>query len=168
MLDNDFLPDNRLADLLRRLLKAGEQDFSSLADELHFARLYLELQCRRFAERCSFELPDPAAVPEAWVPSLILQPLVENAVTHGLAGHDGPVRVVVMAVVEGDVLRIRITNQTAHDTAGGAEGIGLRNVRERLAVQFGDRARFSAGPQAHDSWVASLELPLLRNAPQSP
>jgi hypothetical protein len=139
----------QLADLLRRLLKAGERDFSSLADELQFVRLYLEL-------------------PEVWVPSLILQPLVENAVTHGLAGHDGPVRVEVTAMVEGDVLRLRITNQTAHDTSGGAEGIGLRNVRERLAVQFGDRARFSAGPQAPHHWVALLELPLLRDAPQSP
>jgi signal transduction histidine kinase len=158
----------QLADLLRRLLKAGERDFSSLADELQFVRLYLELQCQRFADRCSFELPDPDAVPEVWVPSLILQPLVENAVTHGLAGHDGPVRVEVTAMVEGDVLRLRITNQTAHDTSGGAEGIGLRNVRERLAVQFGDRARFSAGPQAPHHWVALLELPLLRDAPQSP
>lgn len=158
----------QLADLLRRLLKAGERDFSPLADELQFVRLYLELQCQRFADRCSFELPDPDSVPEAWVPSLILQPLVENAVTHGLAGHDGSVEVEVTATVEGDVLRLRITNQTAHGTSGGAEGIGLRNVRERLAVQFGDRARFSAGPQAPDSWVALLELPLLRDAPQSP
>lgn len=158
----------QLADLLRRLLNAGERDFSTLADELQFVRQYLELQCRRFADRCSFELPDPAAVPEAWVPSLILQPLVENAVTHGLAGHDGPVKVEVTATVEGGVLRLRIANQTASTISGGAEGIGLRNVRERLAVQFGDRARFSAGPEAPDSWVAILELPLLRDAPQSP
>src|SRR4029077_16792710 len=76
----------QLADLLRRLLNAGERDFSRLADELQFARLYLELQQRRFTDRLSVELPNPAEVPAVWVPSLILQPLIENAVVHGLAG----------------------------------------------------------------------------------
>ena len=81
----------QLADLLRRLLNAGERDFSRLADELEFVRLYLELQRRRFPDRLTMSLPDAAALPAVWVPSLILQPLVENAVKHGLAGHDGPV-----------------------------------------------------------------------------
>ena len=85
----------QLADLLRRLLNAGERDFSRLADELQFVRLYLELQCRRFTDRLTMSLPDIEQLPAAWVPSLILQPLVENAVTHGLAGHDGPVHVEV-------------------------------------------------------------------------
>jgi len=155
----------QLADLLRRLLNAGERDFARLADELQFVRLYLELQCRRFADRCSFDLPDTQTLPEAWVPSLILQPLVENAVTHGLAGHDGPVKVELAVTVEGEVLRLKVTNGTAEGNADTAEGIGLRNVRERIAVQFGGRARFTAGPQAPDRWVAELELPLQRDAP---
>src|SRR6202789_4735692 len=65
----------QLADLLRRLLNAGERDFSRLADELHFAKLYLELQQRRFTDRLEVELPNPAEIPAVWVPSLILQPL---------------------------------------------------------------------------------------------
>ncbi len=79
----------QLADLLRRLLNAGEREFSRLADELQFARLYLELQMRRFPDRLTIVLPDAAQIPALWVPSLILQPLVENAVVHGLAGHEG-------------------------------------------------------------------------------
>src|SRR6202453_50560 len=81
----------QLADLLRRLLNAGERDFSRLADELQFVRLYLELQQKRFADRLAVVLPAPEDIVDAWVPSLILQPLVENAVVHGLAGHQGPV-----------------------------------------------------------------------------
>src|SRR6202035_351439 len=94
----------QLADLLRRLLNAGEQDFSSLGDELQFVRLYLELQQRRFADRLSVLLPAAAEVPAVWVPSLILQPLVENAVVHGLAGHQGAVTVRITVSLEQDVL----------------------------------------------------------------
>src|SRR5580704_8887316 len=83
----------QLADLLRRLLNAGERDFSRLADELQFVRLYLELQQKRFSDRLTIVLPAAEDIVDAWVPSLILQPLVENAVVHGLAGHQGPVMV---------------------------------------------------------------------------
>ncbi len=153
----------QLADLLRRLLNAGERDFSRLADEVQFVRLYLELQRSRFPERLVLSLPDGTALPALWVPSLILQPLVENAVKHGLAGHDGQISIEVEAAVAGDVLRLTVTNGMAPG-AVGREGIGLRNVRERLAVQFGERARFSAGPVAA-SWVAVIELPVLRDTP---
>jgi len=81
----------QLADLLRRLLSAGERDFSRLTDELQFVRLYLELQQRRFSDRLTVILPEPHEIFAVWVPSLILQPLVENAVVHGLAGHQGSV-----------------------------------------------------------------------------
>src|SRR5512146_450545 len=87
----------QLGDLLRRLLNAGEREYSRLSDEMQFVRLYLELQQRRFADRLTVEVPQSAELPSAWVPSLILQPLVENAVVHGLAGHQGPVAVRVSA-----------------------------------------------------------------------
>ncbi len=93
----------QLADLLRRLLNAGERDFSKLNDELQFVRLYLELQQRRFADRLTVVLPLAEEIPAVWVPSLILQPLVENAVVHGLAGHQGPVTVRIIACMTHDV-----------------------------------------------------------------
>src|SRR4030081_469395 len=100
----------QLADLLRRLLSAGERDFTRLADELQFARLYLELQQKRFSDRLTIELPDTRDIPSFWVPSLILQPLVENAVIHGLAGHQGPVVVHVTVETAGDMLVLRVSN----------------------------------------------------------
>jgi LytS/YehU family sensor histidine kinase len=155
----------QLADLLRRLLNAGERDFTRLADELQFVKLYLDLQRRRFADRLTVVAPDQAAVPDAWVPSLILQPLVENAVAHGLAGHAAPVRVELAVAAEGEELRLRVTNTTAGGLAAAGEGIGLRNVRERLKVQFGERASLSAGPAAAGQWLAEIRMPLLRTTP---
>jgi hypothetical protein len=155
----------QLADLLRRLLHAGERDFSRLADEMQFVRLYLELQCRRFPDRLSLSLPDLEGLTAVWVPSLILQPLVENAVAHGLAGHDGAVKVEITAAVRGEELKLRVTNTMGPGGGAGGEGIGLRNVRERLTVQFGGRASLTAGPQTACSWAAEISLPLLHDVP---
>jgi hypothetical protein len=162
----------QLADLLRRLLAAGEREWARLADEMQFVRLYLELQQKRFADRLTIELPPAESLPATWVPSLILQPLVENAVVHGLAGHDGPVRirVTVEAFDEGanPMIRIGVVNDVAADRALGREGIGLRNVRERLAVQLGRDALLRAGPladAAQPAWRSEISLPALRESP---
>jgi two-component system, LytTR family, sensor kinase len=158
----------QLGDLLRRLLTAGEQEFSRLGDELQFVQLYLQLQQRRFADRLRISVPPRDAAPLAWVPSLILQPLVENAVVHGLAGHEGPVSVRVEASVVGETLVLRVVNNLAPSWHGlhGA-GIGLANVRERLSVQFGERASFEAGPEGEQQWGAEIHMPLLRDGPEA-
>jgi LytS/YehU family sensor histidine kinase len=155
----------QLADLLRRLLNAGERDFSRLADELHFAKLYLELQQRRFTDRLTVELPNPAEVPAVWVPSLILQPLIENAVVHGLAGHQGTVLVRVTVRLVNETILMRVSNSMSPDRAvSGADGIGLKNVRERMAVQFEGRAALMAG--AHGSeWISEISMPAIRESP---
>jgi Histidine kinase len=155
----------QLGDLLRRLLTAGERDFSRLHDELQFVRLYLGLQQRRFADRLSVSVAQSEGLVAAWVPSLILQPLVENAVVHGLAGHEGPVTIRVDAVVNEDTLSLRVINTIAPGKPQGCAGIGLRNVRERLAIQFGDRASFSATSGYDNVWIAEVRLPLLRDGP---
>ena len=154
----------QLADLLRRLLNAGERDFSRLSDELQFVRLYLELQQKRFADRLTVKLPPPEDIVDAWVPSLILQPLVENAVVHGLAGHQGPVEVRIAVGKSDDTLTLRVGNSIAPGKTAGTEGIGLSNVRERLAVQFEGRARLTAGPSGTE-WVSEITMPRMHAAP---
>jgi len=158
----------QLGDLLRRLLSAGEREFSRLADELQFVTLYLELQQRRFADRLTIRVPLREDVARAWVPSLILQPLVENAVVHGLAGHEGPVTIRVEAYVSGERLVLRVLNTIAPGKPSGLIGIGLANVRERLEVQFGAAATFSAGPADENLWLAEIHMPLLRDGPGAP
>jgi hypothetical protein len=152
-----------LADLLRRLLRAGEHDFSLLSDEMHFVKLYFALQLTRFADRMTVRLPDIDALPAVWVPSLILQPLVENAVVHGLDNHSGPVRVEVTVELTADeALLLRVVNSTGAREGIEGPGIGLRNVRERLTVQFGGRASLHSGLRDATTWVAELQLPVLR------
>ena len=158
----------QLGDLLRRLLNAGEREFSRLADELQFVTLYLELQQRRFADRLTIRVPLREDVARAWVPSLILQPLVENAVVHGLAGHEGPVTIRVEAYASGERLVLRVLNTIAHGKPAGLIGIGLANVRERLEIQFGAAATFSAGPADENLWLAEIHMPLLRDGPGAP
>ena len=154
----------QLADLLRRLLNAGERDFSRLADELQFVRLYLELQQKRFADRLTIKLPPAEDIVDAWVPSLILQPLVENAVVHGLAGHQGPVEVRIAVIRTDESLILKLSNTIAAGKQAGTESIGLNNVRERLAVQFEGRARLVAGPSGRE-WVSEITMPWMRAAP---
>jgi hypothetical protein len=154
----------QLADLLRRLLNAGERDFSKLSDELQFVRLYLELQQRRFADRLSLVLPSAQEVPAVWVPSLILQPLVENAVLHGLSGHQGPVTVRITVRMAHDVLTLSVFNTIAPQKAVGEEGIGLYNVRERLTVQFEGRAGLIAGG-AGEEWRSEITMPAIHHSP---
>ena len=150
-----------LGDLLRGLLQAGERDFSQLRDELQFVELYLGLQIGRFADRLTVHVQSGPDVPAVWVPSLILQPLVENAVVHGLADHSGPVRVDVTYDLAPERLQLQVVNSTVSSDAR-TEGLGLRNVRERLAVQFGERAVLTSGPVDSSTWQATLTLPVLR------
>ncbi|MGH8231016.1 MAG: sensor histidine kinase, partial [Steroidobacteraceae bacterium] len=158
----------QLADLLRRLLDAGTSEFSELARELEFVRLYLELQQQRFADRLSVRLPDAAALPRVWVPSLILQPLIENAVVHGLAGHDGPVEVGVEILEDANGLLLRVVNNKGTASLHGPIGIGIQNVRERLNVHFGALASLTSDANDASHWMAEIRLPLLRDRPPPP
>ena len=151
----------QLGDLLRRLLTAGETEFTPLLAEIEFAGLYLALQQQRFADRLTLSLPDPLTLPQAWIPSLILQPLIENAVVHGLADHAGPVNVCIEVQSDPQQLRLIVRN-TIGTTPAGGDGIGLRNVRERLAVHFGERGSLIVRTDPPTIWTSIVQLPLLR------
>ena len=117
----------QLADLLRRLLAAGERELVPLAEELRLVRGYLELQQQRFADRLRVVLPPDAALPDVWVPSLVLYPLAENAVVHGLAGHEGGVQVRIDIEADPEELRVRVANLRAYlaHAAGGAHSASV-------------------------------------------
>jgi two-component system, LytTR family, sensor kinase len=132
----------QLGDLLRRLLTAGEREFSRLSDELQFVSLYLELQQRRFADRLTIRVPMREDVAHAWVPSLILQPLVENAVKHGLSRKRGGGTVRIDAILTPEYLQLIVGDDGLGmpDAALARvyeRGIGLRNLRDRLERLYG-------------------------------
>jgi len=151
-----------LGDLLRGLLQAGGRDFTRLRDELQFVELYLSLQSGRFADRLTVRVHIGPEVPAVWVPSLILQPLVENAVVHGLANHSGPAWIEVTWELSPQGLQLKVVNSVGASGACGMGGFGLQNVRERLAVHFGERALLTSAPGEGSTWAATLQLPALR------
>ncbi len=82
---------------------------------------------------------------------------------HGLAGHTGPVVIRVEITMESETLALRVVNTVAPDATAGREGIGIRNVRERLAVQFGGHAIFHCGELEPGIWIAEIRLPKLQD-----
>lgn len=133
----------RLGDLLRATLSRGQPREISLEAELGYVRRYLEIERTRFSDRLSVEERVTADALQALVPTLLLQPLVENAVRHGVARTPGPGRVTVSAErVNGD-LRVTVEDSGPGfpgDATAVTEGVGLRNTRQRLEQLFGASA----------------------------
>jgi two-component system, LytTR family, sensor histidine kinase AlgZ len=148
-----------LADFLRQSLRLVERDTIPLDEELALARAYLAIEQVRFGERLAVaERLDPAAG-DAPVPPLLLQPLVENAVKHGIAGLVDGGRIEIATHLRGVFITVEVVNDRDPEGSGrgdrgvgavgrggrggrgaGTDGIGLANVRRRLAARYGDEA----------------------------
>jgi sensor histidine kinase YesM len=149
----------KLSDFLRTTLKLGEKQSITLADELALARAYLEVEQVRFGARLRVEIDADADCDKCVVPSLVLQPLVENAVKHGIAGlvDGGTIR--ITAHCGGGQLQLKIENQFDPDSpASSRHGLGLRNVRDRLRTLYDNQARIDTMATI-DHFAVELELP---------
>ena len=120
---------------------------------------YLEIENVRFADRMSFTLALAEDARRAAVPMLVLQPLAENAVRHGIARVAAGGTIEVEANRVGDRLRIRMRNSGTLN-ARYVEGIGLKNTRERLAVLYGEAATLKLA-SVDGGVVAELDLPYM-------
>ena len=151
----------KLSDLLRDLLRHRDQGLVPLGDELRYARTYLEIAQLRFADRLQFQIDVAPALDQASVPLFILQPLVENALAHGIGGRAGGGRVTVTAMRVGDRLRLAVADDGAGLTTGVTlrEGIGLSNTRERLRASFGADQQFSLDGMPAGGTVARIDIP---------
>jgi LytS/YehU family sensor histidine kinase len=132
-----------LADLLRRTLDVAQQQEVPLGEELDFLARYLEIERTRFPDRLTVIVEVPVALGSLQVPSFLLQPLVENAVRHGIAPQADGGRVVVRGRREGDRLVLEVWNDGAPLLGGRREGIGLTATRERLERLYGGRAELT-------------------------
>jgi LytS/YehU family sensor histidine kinase len=130
-----------LSDLLRYSLDRGGGTLVTLEEEVAMAGRYLDLQRMRFADRLEVEVEIPRELSRASVPVLLLQPLAENAIQHGVARSHAGGRVAVRARRDGEELRIEVFN-TGRLRPGLRPGIGLSTTLSRLAQLYGDRARF--------------------------
>jgi LytS/YehU family sensor histidine kinase len=147
-----------LGDFLRETMSLSAQPWIPLAEELALANKFLDIEQVRFGARLRVERHDDEAAAGCRVPPLLLQPLVENAVTHGIA------RLLEGGVIRVDVVRrdgyvsIAIENPRETDVRPSQTGVGLRNVRQRIAVLFGDAGRLEARADG-DRFRVELNLP---------
>lgn len=131
-----------LSDVLRRLTRESSDAQTSLAKELEFVEKYFQICKMRFAERLNVRLEIPDQLQAAQVPSLILQPLIENAVKHGIAqlAQGGAVR--VAAHCENNTLNLSVYNDgpPLNEDWQSGPGVGLSNIKTRLQLMFGAKA----------------------------
>ena len=155
----------RLSELLRYTLDKTEEREVPLRQELGFIEDYLEIQRIRFADRLEVDYAVDAAVRDALVPNLILQPLVENAVKHGIARREEGGRIDVQAWREAEHLHLRVRDNgpglppADEDGAATSAGIGLRITRERLEGLYGTAQRLDVGPAEGGGVAAHVVLP---------
>jgi two-component system LytT family sensor kinase len=152
-----------LAELLRSSLRGASSRETTLRDELAFLKRYLDIVRMRFSDRLTVRVDVPDDLLEARVPSLLLQPIVENAVRHGVARRDGSGLVAVTAHQRHGRLYLEVSDDgpgiVADSTRG--TGVGLANTRERLREQFGAAALFELRPgRSGVGATAVIELPL--------
>jgi LytS/YehU family sensor histidine kinase len=151
----------RLGDLLRVTLGRDAALLVPLGRELECLDLYLDIERVRFEDRLAFELDVPDVLRDALVPPLILQPLVENAVRHGIAPTIGGGRITVRARRDDDRISVVVedTGRGWHGPAGRREGVGLSNTRARLAQLFGDAATVHTRSSTTGGAVVALTFP---------
>jgi sensor histidine kinase YesM len=128
----------KLSEFLRYSLRFNEKDSSRFGEELESMDRYLEIEKIRFGERLDYSRSIGPGVEDWEVPNMILQPILENAIKHGVYESTEPIKVALNAVKMDSMLRIIITNNydaTAIPRKGA--GIGLKNIRERLALVYG-------------------------------
>lgn len=158
-----------LGELMRMALYGGAEQEVPLTRELTVLRHYLTIQEIRFEDRIRIETRVADGVGDALVPALILQPLVENAIKHGLAPRASGGRILVAAVRVGDDLELLVQDDgVGSGTPDGAperERIGLGNARERLRYLYGERCSFVAESPREGGFIVRVRIPFRTYAP---
>jgi signal transduction histidine kinase len=164
---------DRLAELLRVSLRTAERDELPLDEELDVLASYLALMHARFGDRLAVTLAIDPQARRALVPSLLLQPLVENAVRHGNAERVGRGAIAIAARRDGARLELAVEDD-GPGTAGAAGdlpetlGVGLGATRERLQLLYGDDHAFAAGNRPGGGFRVALDLPFRTRAGEAP
>jgi two-component system LytT family sensor kinase len=151
-----------LSDLLRRSLTSLRVQLVSLEEELDFIARYLDIETTRFPDRLRVTMDVAPDARRACIPSMLLQPIVENAIEHGIAPRVSGGRITITASVGGGKLRVEVRDDGVGLTATPqreGHGVGLSNVRKRLAQLYPDAHAFSLEPGEPGGAVATIEIP---------
>lgn len=149
----------RLATLLRRTLHRGDAYEIPLREEVEILEIYLDIQRTRFQDRLTTHVQVDDAVLDALVPRLILQPLVENAVRHGIGEATAAGRIEVRAWREGEWLKLAVTDDGPGLTGPAGSGVGLVNTRARLTQHYEGRYRFLLKNRPEGGVAAEIDVP---------
>jgi LytS/YehU family sensor histidine kinase len=163
---------SRIADFLRLTLDEAVAEEIPLEDEIEYARRYMEIEQVRFGDRLAVQIDVDAKVRRALVPSLLLQPLVENAIRHGIANDERDGQVSIAARVDGEGnLNLSIANTgkascaevpatSADMNRQNGNGVGLTNTRARLEQLYGDRQSVDMNALKDGGACVRIKLPL--------
>jgi two-component system LytT family sensor kinase len=152
---------NGLSQFLRLTLDKATTHEITVSEELEFARRYAEIQEMRFGDRLKIIFDIDPSILHALVPALILQPLVENAVKHGVLSQERPGSVTIAIRPLGKRLRISVIDDGPGLVNGTySEGLGLTNSKARLSALYGDDFEFSIGAYAGRQFAAIIGIPL--------
>jgi signal transduction histidine kinase len=151
----------RLGSLLRMSLDGNNRNEATLRLEMDFLERYVEIQRARFSDRLSVEISVEEAALGVAVPWLLLQPIVENAILHGVAPKAGPGRVEIVGRIESGFLHLEVRDDGPGmpDNGRVPEGTGLTNTRERLAKTYGDLGRMSLKGRPAGGLSVEITLP---------
>jgi two-component system, LytTR family, sensor kinase len=150
-----------LGELLRAALESSESQEVTLRQELEFLKRYLELEQIRFGSRLAVTIDAPPDTLDGQVPNLIMQPLVENAVRHGIEPHSRPGLIELRAQRTDDelTLEVRDNGDGLHGNGPPRDGVGLANTRARLQALYGDAQEFSLGTAPGGGSLVRLTIP---------
>ncbi|HKV74649.1 MAG TPA: histidine kinase [Gemmatimonadales bacterium] len=161
----------QLGEVLHQVIRSDRPQEIPLADELDFLRRILELEQVRFSDRLRPEFAVDQEVLGAAVPDFVLQPLVENALRHGLAAREAATLLRIEARQDGNALVLSVTDDGPGPAEGAAErreGVGLANTRERLAALYGPAASLALSATPGGGARATIRIPFRLVVPQRP
>src|SRR5947207_2796761 len=159
----------QLGDLLRLTLQASRTHEIPLAEELEIARLYLDLMQKRFENKLQVSYAIDPSLNDTLVPQLVLQPLLENSLRHGMKSGNGPIELSVAAHREDGSLDLQVLDSgcglgETDSSAIFGRGVGLSNIRDRLAHLYGDRQQFLISNRPSGGAEVTLRVPLHTSA----
>jgi len=155
----------RLSELLRVALKSESSQEVSLKEELEFLRGYLEIEQMRFQDRLTVDFAVDKEALDAQVPNLILQPLVENAIRHGIAPLAEAGKIQISAKRENGFVELSVSDngEGLNNSAKESNGIGLSNTRERLEKLYGENQKFEIVSAETGGLQVKIQIPYHKN-----
>jgi LytS/YehU family sensor histidine kinase len=155
----------QLSSLLRITLERGDVQLIPLSDEMEFIEMYLAMQDRRFTGRVRQEVHVEPDLYDALVPAMILQPVIENAYTHGLCKLDKDGLISIDVRRDNETLAVSVINSglgllPQNSNGAGRHGVGLANVKDRLRLHYGNSQAFTIEEVANGKVRVALSLPL--------